>query len=140
MCDYRRNDSSIASGQAITAPQKRLYPSLATIVTTGRSESEIELPEGLPEAELVSELSLYAVTYVHIIPSHSRIQMLHKLLPLQRSPIQHLRVLDLHLPGLKEMFHCQRARNPKLPVPATIPPVVICSVATLALWVVHTTM
>ena len=58
--DYRRYDSSIASGQAITAPQKRLYPSLATIVNTGRSESEKELPEELPEAEpslSVSELS-----------------------------------------------------------------------------------
>ena len=67
-------------------------------------------------------------------------QMFHKLLPLQCSVIQHLRVLDLHLPSLKDMIHCQQARNLKLLVPATIPLVVICSVATLALWVVHITM
>ena len=127
------------------SPQKRRHPSpsRATIVATSLSESKNELPQELPEVEpspSVIELSFYAVIFVHIIPNLSRIQMFYKLLPLQRPAIQHLRVLDLHLFGLRDMIHCQRERNPKLPVPASILPVVICSVATLALWVVHTTM
>ena len=106
--------------------------------------SENELPEELPEAEpsiSVGDLQM-CVAFVHIIPSPSRIQIFHKLLPLQRSAI----VLNghLHLPRLGDMIHCQRARNPKLParVPATILPMGICSVsmATLALWVVHIIM
>ena len=106
--------------------------------------SENDLPEELPEAEpsiSVGDLQM-CVAFVHIIPSPSRIQIFHKLLPFQRSAI----VLDghLHLPRLGDMIHCQRARNPKLParVPATILPMAICSVsmATLVLWVVHITM
>ena len=68
----------------------------------------------------------------------------------QNSAIQGLRVLDvrdgwvsrinLHLPGLGDMIHCQQTRNLKLPVPATILPVVVCLVGTLASWVVHITM
>ena len=114
-----RYDTSLASGQTITALQKRRHPSPATIITTGRSESENELPEKLPKAEpslSVSELSLYVVTFVHMFLSLSRNQMFQKLLPFQSSAIQHF------------------------PVPATILPVVICSVGTLALWVVHITM
>ena len=66
----------------------------------------------------------------------------------QNSAIQGLRVLDLrdgwvsrinlHLPGLGDMIHCQQTRNPKLQAPATISPAAICSVATLTLWVFHT--
>ena len=128
-----------ASGEAITAPKKRRHASPATIVTTSWSVCENEVPEELPEAEpslSVSELSLYlVVTIVHIILSLSCNQMF------QSSAIQHLRN-TLHLPGLGDMIHCQQARNPKLPMPATILRLqaVICSVATLALWVVHITM
>ena len=39
------------------------------------------------------------------------------------------------------MIHSQRAKNPRLPVPATVVLLpIICLVATLALWVVHITM
>ena len=81
-----------------------------------KQESENELPEELPEAEptlSVIELSFYVVTFVHIIFSLSRIQMFLKFL--QSSTI-------------------------RLLVPATILPVVICSVATLTSRVVHITM
>lgn len=63
-CDYRQYYSSIVSGQAITAPQKQLYPSLATIVTTGQSGSEKELPEELPEAR--PSLSVSEISYLEL--------------------------------------------------------------------------
>ena len=141
--EKEKNEAAKAAVRQSAQKRRHPSPAPATFVTTSRSESENELPQELLEVEpspSVIELSFYAVIFVHIFPSLSRIQMFYKLLPLQRPVIQHLRVLDLHLLGLRDMIHCQRERNPKLPVPASILSVVICSVATLALWVVHTTM
>ena len=107
-----KKKNKVAKAAVRQSPQKRRRPSPSptTIVTTSRSESKNELPQELPEVEpspLVIELSFYAVIFVHIIPSLSRSQMFYKLLPLQHPAIQHLRVLDLHLPGPRDMIHCQ---------------------------------
>ena len=86
-CDYRRHDS-LASGQTISATQKRRHvPSPATIGNTDwLLVSENELSEELPEAEprlSVSERILFVVTFVHIVLSLSCGEVLQ--LPL-RSP------------------------------------------------------
>jgi hypothetical protein len=75
-------------------------------------------------------LPVVIVTFVHIILSLSLNQMFQKLLPLifgKRSQIT-----IVHLSGIGDIIiHCQRARNPKLPVPATILPVVIVTLLPL---------
>ena len=106
--------------------EKEGESSHANIDTTlPENELPVELPEAKPSIS-VSDLSIFVVAFVHIILSLglSRNETFWKLFLLQSLAILHLRVLNLHLPGLGDMIHCQRARNPKLPVPATILPVV----------------
>ena len=86
-CDYRRFDR-LAQGQSVTAPQ--------------RSLSENALPEFEPRRS-VCELSLYVVSFVHIIRRVSRNGMYQMLLPFQSWTPQPLRVFDIRDHGVSQI-------------------------------------